>query len=264
MEEIQTQTNKNDDDDNDDDDSTSSSSSESTIEDNAGDSSQTIAQQLDEAQQLDSIEITHPDGNRQRIRATSWPRMMTTITTATTTRTTRRRIACSVRNLPFLTTEEDLHELFGTFGTIEECHIPVDDQKRNKGFAFVTYTKADSAARAKDTLDGTDFQGRYLHMSTGTKEVVPQHRTNYPWMIQNLPTNKDRSCCEKSILRQRDGLQVSSVEMLSWTIWQPVWGCARGTLWTSKMANQETLLFEWLWGDTNYRGESSILFYSWD
>jgi multiple RNA-binding domain-containing protein 1 len=76
-----------------------------------------------------------------------------------------------VRNLPFLTTEDDLRELFIPFGNIEECRIPVDDQKRNKGFAFVTFSKADGAGRAMDAINGTDFQGRLLH-------ILPARRSN--------------------------------------------------------------------------------------
>ncbi|KAI2491929.1 RNA recognition motif containing protein [Fragilaria crotonensis] len=76
-----------------------------------------------------------------------------------------------VRNLPFLTTEDDLRELFIPYGNIEECRIPVDDQKRNKGFAFITFSHADSTGRAMDTINGTDFQGRLLH-------VLPARRSN--------------------------------------------------------------------------------------
>ena len=78
-----------------------------------------------------------------------------------------------VRNLPFSTTEEELKELFISFGEIDECHIPVDDQKRNKGFAFVAFDKIDAAARAKDALDGTDFQGRLLHLLAARKNNAP-------------------------------------------------------------------------------------------
>lgn len=35
-----------------------------------------------------------------------------------------------VRNLPYTSTEDDLRELFGTFGTLSEVHLPVDDVKK--------------------------------------------------------------------------------------------------------------------------------------
>jgi len=69
-----------------------------------------------------------------------------------------------VRNLPFGTTEEELSDYFSTYGALVECHIPVDDQKRNKGFAFVQYASAVDALEAKNQLDKIDFQGRLLHI----------------------------------------------------------------------------------------------------
>ena len=80
-----------------------------------------------------------------------------------------------VRNLPFSTTEEELHEYFETCGGggsggenkilhVTDCHIPVDDRKRNKGFAFVTFSSIDDAWRARTELDKCDFQGRLLHI----------------------------------------------------------------------------------------------------
>lgn len=77
-----------------------------------------------------------------------------------------------IRNLPFASVEEDLQHLLDRFGTVVECHIPVDDQKRTKGFAFCTFSSSDEAARAKDTLDGTDFQGRLLHILPARKSIA--------------------------------------------------------------------------------------------
>jgi multiple RNA-binding domain-containing protein 1 len=69
-----------------------------------------------------------------------------------------------VRNLPFETTEEELEEYFSPFGKLVECHIPVDDQKRNKGYAFITFESAMDALEARSQLDKVDFQGRLLHI----------------------------------------------------------------------------------------------------
>ncbi len=38
-----------------------------------------------------------------------------------------------VRNLPYTCTEDDLRELFGSFGLLSEVHLPVDDVKRVSG-----------------------------------------------------------------------------------------------------------------------------------
>jgi len=69
-----------------------------------------------------------------------------------------------VRNLPFTTTEEDLYEKFTEFGHVTAVHIPVDDSKRNKGYAFINFEHSKDAKLAMDSLDGEDFQGRLIHI----------------------------------------------------------------------------------------------------
>ncbi|KAL9183533.1 hypothetical protein ACHAXT_004389 [Thalassiosira profunda] len=69
-----------------------------------------------------------------------------------------------VRNLPFTTTEEDLHETFSQFGAVTSVHIPVDDSKRNKGYAFIAFERKEDARSAMETMDGEDFQGRLIHI----------------------------------------------------------------------------------------------------
>jgi multiple RNA-binding domain-containing protein 1 len=81
-----------------------------------------------------------------------------------------------VRNLPFETTEEELDDYFSRFGKLVECHIPVDDLKRNKGFAFIQYASAVDALEARKQLDKVDFQGRLLHIlpaKPAPKQVAP-------------------------------------------------------------------------------------------
>ncbi len=75
-----------------------------------------------------------------------------------------------IRNLPFSATEDEIKEAFSPFGTIVECHIPIDDKGRNKGYAFVKFTTSDEAANAKESLDGSPFQGRLIHILPSRKE----------------------------------------------------------------------------------------------
>lgn len=76
-----------------------------------------------------------------------------------------------LRNLPFTAVEEDVRDFFAVYGTVLECHIPADDQKRSKGFGFVTFEKANDAEAAMSQLDGTDFQGRLLHILPAREAV---------------------------------------------------------------------------------------------
>ena len=78
-----------------------------------------------------------------------------------------------VRNLPFTTTEEELFETFSQFGTLSSVHIPVDDTKRNKGYAFITFKSKQDAKLAMDTMDGEDFQGRLIHILPARPSTEP-------------------------------------------------------------------------------------------
>eukprot|EP00986_Skeletonema_menzelii_P015693 scaffold12404_cov132-Skeletonema_menzelii.AAC.6 len=69
-----------------------------------------------------------------------------------------------VRNLPFTTTEEELMEVFSEIGVVLSAHIPVDDTKKNKGYGFVTFQNKRDAKVALERMDGTDFQGRLIHI----------------------------------------------------------------------------------------------------
>ncbi len=75
-----------------------------------------------------------------------------------------------IRNLPFSATEDEIKDAFTPFGTIVECHIPIDDKNRNKGYAFVKFTTSDEAASAKESLDGSPFQGLLIHILAARKE----------------------------------------------------------------------------------------------
>jgi multiple RNA-binding domain-containing protein 1 len=70
-----------------------------------------------------------------------------------------------IRNLSFLTTEEELVALFKKYGPISEVHIPLSkDTKSPKGIAFIKFLKPPDALTAMNALDGATFHGRLLHV----------------------------------------------------------------------------------------------------
>ena len=78
-----------------------------------------------------------------------------------------------VRNLSFLTTEEELKALFEEFGPVSEVHIPITkDTKQPKGFAYVLFMIPENAFTAFRTLDGKIFQGRLLHVLPAEEKVI--------------------------------------------------------------------------------------------
>ena len=68
-----------------------------------------------------------------------------------------------VGNLNFDATEDQVRELFGSFGEVQEVKIVMDRfSGRSRGFAFVRMATADDAGKAKDALNGQPFQGKAL------------------------------------------------------------------------------------------------------
>ncbi len=68
-----------------------------------------------------------------------------------------------VGNLNFDANEDQVRELFGTYGQVEEVKIVMDRfSGRSRGFAFVRMNSSDSAGKAKEALNGQPFQGKAL------------------------------------------------------------------------------------------------------
>ncbi len=68
-----------------------------------------------------------------------------------------------VGNLNFDANEEQVRDLFGGYGAVEDVKIVMDRfSGRSRGFAFVRMDSADSAGRAKEALNGQAFQGKAL------------------------------------------------------------------------------------------------------
>eukprot|EP00475_Leptophrys_vorax_P038150 TRINITY_DN6675_c0_g1_i1.p1 TRINITY_DN6675_c0_g1~~TRINITY_DN6675_c0_g1_i1.p1 ORF type:complete len:780 (-),score=284.79 TRINITY_DN6675_c0_g1_i1:76-2361(-) len=72
-----------------------------------------------------------------------------------------------VRNLPFTATEDDIKEFFSQYGEVTEIHLPLDDLKRSKGFAFVQFASPEHAVMAYAEKDWQNFQGRLLRILPG-------------------------------------------------------------------------------------------------
>ena len=68
-----------------------------------------------------------------------------------------------VGNLSYETTENDLKEMFGVAGEVQEVAIIMDrDTGRSKGFGFVTMNNAEDAKKAIAEINGKNIGGRAL------------------------------------------------------------------------------------------------------
>ena len=71
-----------------------------------------------------------------------------------------------VGNLPYIATEADIRQHFGTVGDPMQVVIPTDRETgRPRGFAFVDYDDRGVAERAIQQLHGQPFKGRPLSVS---------------------------------------------------------------------------------------------------
>merc|ERR1711865_997221 len=60
-----------------------------------------------------------------------------------------------VRNLPWEVDSSGLQEIFEGYGTITECTIPVQKgSDRSRGFGYVTFARAEDAAKALEAMAG--------------------------------------------------------------------------------------------------------------
>lgn len=68
-----------------------------------------------------------------------------------------------VGNLPFSTTENELQELFGQAGAVQEVTLMQDKfTGKSRGFAFITMGSEQDAQNAINTLNGKAIEGRSL------------------------------------------------------------------------------------------------------
>ena len=89
-----------------------------------------------------------------------------------------------VMNLSYQVTKEELQELFGKYGEIDDIEIPF--RKHGKGvplgIGFVKFATSESAISAFAELDKTYFQGRKIHIKPSEKKPPPveQQPNMYP------------------------------------------------------------------------------------
>ncbi len=68
-----------------------------------------------------------------------------------------------VGNLSFKTTEDELRNAFGQFGSVTDVYVAMDKMTgRPRGFAFVTMGTGEEAKTAAEKMNGVDLGGRQL------------------------------------------------------------------------------------------------------
>ena len=66
-----------------------------------------------------------------------------------------------VGNLPFSAKEDEIRDLFATYGEVQVVKFVMDRETgRSKGFGFVTFATDEAAAKCKTEMDGQIIDGR--------------------------------------------------------------------------------------------------------
>jgi RNA recognition motif-containing protein len=74
-----------------------------------------------------------------------------------------------VGNLSFQAEREDLVHLFGQYGEVRQCSLPLDRETgRKRGFAFVELADEASEQKAIDDLQDVEWMGRMIRVNKAT------------------------------------------------------------------------------------------------
>tara|TARA_Y100000994_G_C15453876_1_gene343814 strand:- start:189 stop:476 length:288 start_codon:yes stop_codon:yes gene_type:complete len=86
-----------------------------------------------------------------------------------------------IGNLSWDTEEEDLKDLFKTYGEVKKCTIPLDrDSGRKRGFGFIEMSNNRSEKSAIDDLQDIEWMGREIRVfEAEQKERSPQKNRRY-------------------------------------------------------------------------------------
>ena len=85
-----------------------------------------------------------------------------------------------VGNLPFRAEQEDVVELFASFGEVANCSLPLErDTGRKRGFAFVEMADEAAEAAAIEALQGAEMMGRPLRINKAEPRGSAPRRGGY-------------------------------------------------------------------------------------
>ena len=100
-----------------------------------------------------------------------------------------------IGNLAYTAVEEDLEQVFETFGEIEDIKLMRDRETgRSRGFAFITFEK-ESESEAAMVMDGKEVAGRPIRVNQAKeKQKHPnKHQKKRPHENQNRHHNYNQS-----------------------------------------------------------------------
>lgn len=85
-----------------------------------------------------------------------------------------------VSNLGFHVQEEDLKQLFESFGEVTSAKVIMDRETgRSRGFGFVEMSSSEQANKAMSTLNNKEIEGRAISISVARQKEARTPRSNW-------------------------------------------------------------------------------------
>jgi RNA recognition motif-containing protein len=82
-----------------------------------------------------------------------------------------------VSNLSFHTTDDNLRELFGKFGSVSSAKVITDRESgRSRGFGFVEMAEEKEAKEAINGLNNKEIEGRAISVSVAKEKKADNKR----------------------------------------------------------------------------------------
>lgn len=82
-----------------------------------------------------------------------------------------------VGNLSWSTTDSSLGEAFARYGTVVDAKVVTDRfTGKSRGFGFIEYDAADSAAEALEGMNGVEVDGRIVRVDRANRRLPRQRR----------------------------------------------------------------------------------------
>jgi multiple RNA-binding domain-containing protein 1 len=118
-----------------------------------------------------------------------------------------------IRNLPYSVSEDEVTELFSKFGPLSHVHLPLNEDKRGKGYGFVQFMIPEHSENAMTSLDGTSFQGRLLHIIRAKAQqshaAAEENATTKNSHLSSFQKKKEEE--RKKMANKREGWNASYV-----------------------------------------------------
>ena len=91
-------------------------------------------------------------------------------------------------------TEDMLKGIFSPFGRVTQVEVAKDEAGKSKGYAFITFSEAESAKRALDQLNGFEIAGKAIKLNS----VAPSTDLSLFSTLANAPSFLDNESVERA------------------------------------------------------------------